>query len=105
MTDDQILIGIGNGEYSLHDSLLDEFDIGYLARRIVMIVRLIEESKKAIRILFDGVSRLSGEIALDAINDEIILDFELDEPKKLKLYTTSGTSLSFFFQKMEVSWM
>jgi len=102
---DEILLDIRDGEYGLHDSLLDEFNIDYLVRRIVMVVRLIAKNKKAINILFDDVSQLSGEIALDAINDEIILDFELDEPNKLKLFTTSHTSLSFFFQKMEVSWV
>jgi len=101
---DMSLSEICDGKYSLHDSSLDEFNIDYLARKIVMAVRLVAENNKAIKILFAGVDRLSGKIALDAKNDEIILDFELHEPSKLKLYSSSRTSLSFFFQKMEVSW-
>ena len=101
---DEILLGIRDGKYSLHDSLLDEFNINYLTQRIVMIVRLIAENKKAVRILFEGVDQLSGEIAIDAKNKEIILDFELGKPNQLKLYTTSDTSLQYTFRTIEVSW-
>ena len=102
---DEVIAGIANGEYSIHDSFMREIRIDYIAKKIIFIVEIPQEDGKKVKVQLIDITMISGDMNFDCKNREIILHFDINNQNEVELYTSSNTLLKIIFRTIVVNWI